>query len=85
MLSGLTLSGCASGDKLLPKQLAVDLPTATCERILTAVPMPKVSDTDDARAAFVRDEAALIIANGRIVAGRDCVADVRRRYGRGKP
>ena len=30
--------------------------------------------------AFIKDDAALITANGRIVAGRNCVADVRQQY-----
>jgi hypothetical protein len=42
--------------------------------------MPDVGPKDDARVAFVKDEAALITANERIVAGRDCIADERREY-----
>jgi hypothetical protein len=36
--------------------------------------------TDDARAAFLKDDAALITAGDRIDAGRNCNADLRKRY-----
>jgi hypothetical protein len=78
VLSGLALSSCA--EKLAERKgqapLGVAIPD-TCERILRPVPMPQVAETDDGRVAFVRDEAALITANGRIIKGRDCIADVR--------
>ncbi|MGD9769473.1 MAG: hypothetical protein AB7U62_17700 [Pseudolabrys sp.] len=45
------------------------------------MPLPKVvPGVDDANVAFVKDDAALIAANGRIAAGRACVIDVRKRY-----
>lgn len=60
--------------------LARTLPD-TCERVLQHVPLPSVRPTDDARAAFLKDDAALITAAARIDAGRGCVADMRKRYG----
>ena len=77
-LSGLVVSSCA--EKLAERKGAAPLGTQIpdiCERILKPVPMPKVAETDDARIAFRRDEAALITANGRIVKGANCIADVR--------
>lgn len=74
----LVLCGCASADKL--PVLARAVPTQTCEKILQPVPLPEVRPTDDARVAFMRDDAALITANGRIDAGRNCVAAVRKSY-----
>ena len=52
--------------------------------MLATVPLPKVAATDDARAAFLKDDAALIAANGRITAGRGCIADVRKSYAAAK-
>jgi hypothetical protein len=77
------LCGCASSAKReLPAPLQVDLGAlAKCEQLLGPVPLPAVTAKTDARAAFVRDEAALLAANGRLGAGRSCVADVRRAYG----
>lgn len=77
----LPLCGCA-GNPGNPG-LLVNLPT-TCERVLKDVPLPLVTKTDDARNAFVRDEAALITARSEINAGRNCVADMRARYATGK-
>lgn len=75
----MTLCGCANLPSL-PAELARALPTETCEQILEQVPLPEVSANDDARVAFMRDDAALITANARISAGRNCVADVRTSY-----
>lgn len=79
----MLLCGCAS----LPVRegqapLARTLPD-TCEKILVAVPLPAVKPTDDARLAFLKDDAALLTANGRIDAGRNCSADMRKRYQEG--
>lgn len=74
----LGLSGCANANKL--PVLARAIPTQACEKILQPVPLPEVRPTDDARLAFMKDEAAIITANGRIDAGRDCVAAVRKSY-----
>lgn len=60
----------------------MDLPSQACEQILNPVPLPAVKPTDDARAAFVRDEAALLTANSRLMAGRNCVMDLRGSYSR---
>lgn len=60
--------------------MQADLPTERCEQILQEVPLPPVRLKDDARVAFMKDEAALITANGRIGAGRSCIADVRQKY-----
>ena len=77
------LCGCASfrpGD--LPAPLKASLPDI-CERVLQPVPLPDVLG-DDAIVAFMKDDAALIIANGRIDGGRACVRDMREDYaGRG--
>ena len=78
----LTLCGCGAhttSNPLDAPSAAVSLP-ATCEKILKQVPLPAIKPTDDARVAFLKDDAALITANGRIGAGHDCVADQRRRY-----
>jgi hypothetical protein len=45
------------------------------------VPLPAVSAKTDAGLAFLKDDAALMTANGRIASGRACVADTRMRYG----
>ena len=53
-----------------------------------ARPLPAVTaGKTDANAAFVRDDAALIIAIDEIETGRGCVARVRESYGgeRAKP
>jgi hypothetical protein len=47
------------------------------------VPLPAVKATDDARLAFLKDDAALVTANGRIGSGHNCVHDMRVRYGGG--
>jgi hypothetical protein len=83
----LALSSCASlspSENSAAPPLAVALPD-TCERVLVAVPLPKVAAADDARAAFVRDDAALIAANKRITAGRQCEAELRRSYAPAQP
>jgi hypothetical protein len=79
--SALLLCGCASppNSEVAPAPLARTLPD-TCERILKRDPLPAIKPTDDARAAFLKDDAALITANGRIDAGRGCVHDMRQRY-----
>lgn len=76
----MVLCGCASRGNL-PASLNVALPTQPCEQILQKVALPAVKPSDDARLAFVQEEAALIGANARIGAGRDCIAKVRMRYG----
>ena len=86
----LTLCGCASLNSLrkqdLPAPLKVALPDI-CELILTPVDMPDVRPgRDDANVAFMKDEAALIVANERIKGGRACVHDMRQDYqGKGTP
>lgn len=76
----MALCGCASvSNRPGTPSLRVDIPD-TCERVLTPVPLPHVSADDDARVAFMRDEAALIAANSRISVGRACIKDVRERY-----
>ena len=73
------LCGCASASNTAPAPLARTLPD-TCEKILRSVPLPAVKPTDQAGDAFLRDDAALITADGRIDAGRGCVSDMRKRY-----
>jgi hypothetical protein len=73
------LCGCASKFAELPPPLQVALPEI-CEKILEPVDMPDVGPDDDAHDAFVKDEAALIVANERIKAGKACVRDLRQEY-----
>lgn len=74
------LCACVNANRL-PAPLTVDLGAlGPCETILKRVPLPDVKATDDARRAFVQDEAALMAANDRIDAGGACVADVRKQY-----
>lgn len=84
----LALCGCASLDRFrkseLPAPLKVSMPDI-CELILTPVAMPDVGPKDDARVAFMKDEAALIVANERINGGRACVQDMREDYAGKKP
>ena len=51
-----------------------------CERVLVPVVLPAISPTDDARVAFVKDDAALIKANGVIGRGRRCLVEQRALY-----
>lgn len=51
-----------------------------CERVLVPVALPAVAPTDDARVAFVKDDAALIRASGEIARGRRCLAEQRALY-----
>lgn len=77
----LLLCGCASNaTKFGETPLARAIPTQTCEAILTKVPLPPVKPTDDARSAFIRDDAALLTANGRIATGKSCIAAIRTDY-----
>lgn len=82
----LTLCGCAAVNKdtgTAPETLRRQIP-AVCERILEPVPFPPAGENDDARAAFMRDDAAIITANNRMAEGRNCFADVRRQFDQGK-
>lgn len=79
MCLALALCGCATDPAGTPP-LTRAVPTQTCERILAPVPLPALKATDDARAAFMKDDAALLTANGRINTGRNCIVDVRTRY-----
>lgn len=81
----LALCACATEPKALPQPLSVDLSAlSTCETILKPVGFPPAKVGDDAPSAFVRDESALLAANGRIAAGGKCVRDVREKYSGGK-
>jgi len=73
------LWGCAGMHADLPAPLQVQVPDI-CERVLEPVGMPPVTPRDDARVAFMKDEAALITANERIKGGRACVQDMRSGY-----
>lgn len=76
----LTLCGCAaSSNPAGAPGLAVKAPVA-CERVLVPVELPAVKATDDARVAFVKDDAALIKARGVIARGRSCLAEQRALY-----
>lgn len=77
LLAASILGGCAHAPLA---ELNRSIPTQRCERILQSVPLPKIGPNDDARVAFMKDEAALITANGRIRTGRNCIAHVRRSY-----
>lgn len=78
----LSTCGCASLSSFrkeeLPAPLKVVLPDI-CELILTPVDMPDVLGKP-ADVAFMRDEAALVVANERIKGGRACVRDMRQGY-----
>jgi hypothetical protein len=80
--SALMLCSCASGSRNLAPPLAVDLGAlATCEQVLAPVALPAVTpNKTDANAAFVKDEAALMIAIDEIETGRGCVQRVRESY-----
>ena len=78
--SALALSSCVRRLDSVPAPLAVDLPDI-CEQILKPVPLPDIRPDDDARVAFMRDDAALLEANDRIVTGGNCLRDQRRGYG----
>lgn len=80
MLCGCATNRSTSGEAIAAPAVNVSA-LETCERMLVTSPMPAVKpNVDDANVAFVKDEAALIAANKRIVQGRRCVTDVRRRY-----
>ncbi|MGD0420551.1 MAG: hypothetical protein ABSA68_13395 [Xanthobacteraceae bacterium] len=55
-----------------------------CERVLNPVALPAAKATDDARVAFIQDDAALITAKGEIDAGRNCLRDLRQSYSKAK-
>jgi hypothetical protein len=76
---GAAPSGCVTSNPAGTPPLAVTLPTA-CELVLKAPALPAVAPTDDARAAFVKDDAALIKARGTIARGRACLAEERALY-----
>jgi hypothetical protein len=80
----MLLAGCVHDPAALPAQLLVDQP-AICEQILQEVPMPEVGPDTDAVAAFLADEAALIVANATIASGRACIADQREAYAGKEP
>lgn len=78
----MSLCACAGANKDLPAPLKVDLGALrVCEDILKPVPRAAVTAQSDARVAFVKADAAAVVANGRIGRGRECVSDVRKLYG----
>lgn len=76
---GATPSGCVTSNPAGTPPLAVTLPVA-CELVLKAPALPVIAPTDDARVAFVKDDAALIKARGTIARGRRCLAEQRALY-----
>lgn len=80
----LTLCGCAASDlKPTPgtPKLAVDLSALdVCAKVLAPVGLPAVKPQDDARVAFMKDDAALIRARNEIFTGRNCIGDVKKAY-----
>ena len=77
----MLLCSCVSDPNSGTPPLAVDLSALkTCEKILQAVPPPAVTAKTAAGLAFLKDDAALLTANGRLASGRACVADTRMRY-----
>lgn len=83
------LTGCTSAGKLATYsdgdgRLAVDLP-AVCDAFLQVVDEPDATRKTDARIAAVRFADAFHQANGRLAGGRDCMADQRAAYRKGKP
>lgn len=80
----LTLCGCASQSaRPGTPPLTVALPR-TCELVLKAPALPAIAPSDDARAAFVKDDAALIAARGAIARGRACLQRQRALYAAAK-
>lgn len=77
--SGLVLCACGKNNPTGTPPLAVKIPLA-CERVLAPVALPAVGASDDARAAFVKDEAALKRARAEISRGRDCLVMQRQLY-----
>jgi len=74
------LCGCATdGQTPGTPPLVVKIPTV-CERVLAPVALPAIAPTDDARAAFVKDDAALIRARNEIYRARNCIRDQRQLY-----
>lgn len=84
------LCGCGPAGRLGSFQagdgrLEVELP-AVCEAFLQRVPVPPVTAKTDAHIAFIKVDAALDEANGRIENGGSCVRDQRELYaGKEKP
>lgn len=82
--SALLLGNCVHTADTLPAPLRVDLPEI-CEQILEPVDLRAFGAEEDAIAAFLEAEAAAIVANERIKAGRACVREQRQQYaGRGE-
>lgn len=63
----------------LPAPLRVDQPEI-CEEILEPVDRPAFGPDDDAVEAYLQRDAATIVANERIKAGRACIRDQRQKY-----
>lgn len=79
----VVLAGCAAqSSKSGTPTLKVNIPS-NCERILATVAQPKVRE-EDAVLAIARTRGALGLANSHIVKGRDCIADVRKRYAKAR-
>lgn len=80
----MLLCGCASvppESRTAPAPLAVDLKALdSCRQFLRKTPLPQVLPSDDAGAAFLKDDAALIGAYARMDAADHCVADVQTLY-----
>lgn len=64
-------------------KLGVEQPN-DCERILVEEPIPGLKDAKGRplthRVVMRRTQAALALANGKIVEGRECMADQRSAY-----
>jgi len=73
----LSLCGCASANKLpvLPRD-----PDAGLREDPAIRASARGAAHDDARVAFMKDEAAIITRQRRIDAGRDCARRVRKSY-----
>lgn len=78
-MAALLLCSCAQNAGNLPAPLQVEQPVE-CEKFLEPVPVPENGPRDDARLAYLKQKAGLITANGRIVAGRECIHDQRTKY-----
>lgn len=75
------LCGCATADRAGTPPLTVDLAALRiCERLLLPLKAPAVTADTDARVAWLEADARLAVARGEILNGRNCIADVRRRY-----
>jgi hypothetical protein len=73
------LCGCVTTDDR-DAGLTRAIPVKPCKDIGGPVALPKVKPTDDARGAFIKDDAALMTANERLHKHQSCLDDLARAY-----